>query len=389
MPKLSYEKRQGLRTWVEINAKVAEKNFQTLKKLLSPKTKFAAVTKSNAYGHDLVEYSRLMEKFGADLICVDSIMEAKALREAGIKKPILVLGYTLPENFKMVESLNMAITISSLENLKKVVKSAKTTHLGVQLPSGLKIHLKFDTGMSRQGFLKEDLEKIFKMIEGRPIVIEGIYTHFAKAKVPNEKGETSRQKEEFEGIISAFRKKGYKPMAHAGATSGGIVYHDAHFDMVRFGIGIYGLWPEKAVKEMFEKEFRLEPVLSWKSVVSEVKKLPKGRGVGYDLTYTLKRKSKTAVVPIGYWHGYLRALSNKSSVLIRGQRAKLLGRVSMGMIVVDVTDIKGVKPGNEVVLIGRQGREEVSADELAELADTINYEIVTRINPLSRRFYLK
>jgi len=382
MPKLSKEKRVGLRTWVEIDTKAVERNFKTLKKLLSPRTEFAAVTKSNAYGHDLVEYSKLMEKLGADMICVDSIMEAKALREAGIKKRILVLGYTLSENFKMAHGLRCALTISSYDNLRKII------HLDVGRPSGVGIHLKFDTGMSRQGFFKKDLDKIFELIEGHSVIVEGIYTHFAKAKIPNKKGDTYNQKKEFEEIIEAFRKRGHKVIAHAGATAGGIVYPETHFDMVRFGIGIYGLWPEKAVKQIFEKKFKLEPVLSWKSVVSEVKEVPKGRGVGYDLTHILKRKTKIAVVPVGYWHGYLRVLSNKSSVLIRGKRAKLLGRVSMGMIVVDVTDIKGVKPGDEVVLIGGQGKERVSADELAELSGTINYEIVTRINPLSRRYFV-
>jgi len=386
MPKLPKPKRRGLRTWIEIDKKKAKKNFKALKKILSPNTKFGAVTKSNAYGHGLVGYSRLMEEFGADWILVDSIMEARTLRRERVKQPILVLGYTLPENFSLAIKNKVSLTISSFENLK-IVSNKK-----------IRIHLKFDTGMSRQGFLKKDLNKIFKLIKNKPVIIEGIYTHFAKAKVPKERGETDKQLKEFLEIKKAFEDEGYKPIVHAGATSGGIVYNDSHFDMVRFGIGIYGLWPEKAVKKSFEKpartssrmggKLKLEPVLSWKTIVSEVKELPKGSGVGYDLTYTLKRKSKVAVCPVGYWHGYLRALSNKSDVLVRGKRARLLGRVSMGMIVVDVTQIPNVKVGDVVTLIGKDGRSEVTADELADLAGTINYEIVTRINPLSRRFYI-
>lgn len=380
--KLSKEKRTdlsavaGLRTWIEIDTKKAERNFKNIKKLLGKDTLFGAVTKSNAYGHGLVGYSQMMQKFGADWILVDSIMEAKTLRREGIKTKLLVLGYTLPENFDLARKLKTSLTISTSEGLEAVKKRE------------IKVHLKFDTGMGRQGFLKEGLPKIFKLIKKNSVIIEGVSTHFAKAKVPSRRMETDKQIEVFREIINEFKKRGLNPITHAGATSGAIAYPDAHFDMVRVGIGIYGLWPEGAVKKAYQRKLQLEPVLSWKTIVSEVKKLPKGHGIGYDLTYKLKRDSTMAVLPIGYWHGYLRAFSNKSSVLIKGKRAKLLGRVSMGMITVDVTDIKGVRVGDEVVLIGQQGKEEITAEELADLAGTINYEIVTRINPMSKKFYV-
>jgi len=377
LKKVQSRDRAGLRTWVEIDTKKAEKNFLVLKKLLGKRVKFGAVTKSNAYGHRLIGYSKLMEKFGVDWILVDSIMEARALRKSGIKPRILVMGYTLPENYALAKNKKVSLTVSSFEGLKTALKD-KT----------LKLHLKFDTGMTRQGFLRGDLPKIFKLLNSKKEFVEGVYTHFAKAKTPDQRNETDAQIEEFEQIVEEFRERGFDPIVHAAATSAVLIFPKSHFDMVRIGIGIYGLWPERVVRKAYQRKLKLEPVLSWKSVVSEVKKVSKGRKVGYDLTYKLKRDAKVAVCPVGYWHGYPRTLSNKSSVLIRGKRARVLGRVSMGMIVLDVTNIKNVRVGDEVVLIGQQGREEVTAEELADLIGTINYEIVTRINPLIKRFYI-
>jgi alanine racemase len=375
--KFSDKERKTLRTWIEIDTKKAKINFKSLKKLLGKKTKFTAVTKSNAYGHGLIDYSKLMEKFGADWICVDSIVEARTLRDAGLKIPVLVMGYTLPENFFLSQKKNISVTISTTQNLKLALKH-----------KGLKVHLKFDTGMGRQGFLLEDLPKVFDLIKGTSIVIEGISTHFAKAKTPKKRNETNKQIKIFKEIVSLFKQNGYNPIAHAGATAGGLVFKEAHFDMVRYGIGIYGLWPNKSVENSFSKKIKLEPVLSWKTVISEVKFLPKGHGVGYDFTHKLKKDSQIAICPVGYWHGYPRALSNKGEVIVRGKRAKVIGRVSMDMMAIDINHIKKVNIGDEVILIGKQKNEEITAEDLASLTNTINYEIITRINPLIKKFYI-
>jgi alanine racemase len=375
--KFSEKERKTLRTWIEIDTKKAKKNFQFLKKLLGKKTKFTAVTKSNAYGHGLVDYSKLMEKFGADWICVDSIVEAKTLRDEGLEIPILVMGYTLPDNFFVARKNNISVTISTFEGLESALKYRD-----------LRIHLKFDTGMGRQGFLVKDLPEIFKFIKKSPITIEGISTHFAKAKTPKKNNETNKQIKIFKEIVSSFKKEGYGPMAHAGATAGGVVFREAHFDMVRFGIGIYGLWPNKSVEKSFKREVKLEPVLSWKTVISEIKTLPKGHGVGYDLTHKLKKSSKIAICPVGYWHGYSRALSNKGYVLVNGKKVDLLGRVSMDMIIIDISNVGKISVGDEVVLIGYQKGKKVTAEDIADLTGTINYEIITRINPLIKKFYI-
>lgn len=375
--KFSEKERKTLRTWIEIDTKKAKRNFQSLKKLLGKKIKFTAVTKSNAYGHGLIDYSMLMEKFGADWICTDSIMEAKSLRDNGLKIPVLVMGYTLPDNFSLSQKKNISVTISTFENLKLALKH-----------KGLKIHLKFDTGMGRQGFLLKDVSKILRLIKGEKVVIEGISTHFARAKTPKKNNETNKQIKLFKEIVSLFKKEGYKPICHASATAGGIVFDDAHFDMVRFGIGIYGLWPNDSVEKSFKGKIKLEPVLSWKTVISEVKDLPQGHGIGYDLTYKLKKNSIIAICPIGYWHGYPRILSNKGHVLVGGKKVKIIGRISMDMMAIDVSGVKGIKVGDEVVLIGKQGKVVVTAEDIADLSETINYEIITRINPLIKKFYI-
>jgi alanine racemase len=174
---------------------------------------------------------------------------------------------------------------------------------------------------------------------------------------------------------------------HASATAGLLNYPEANFNMVRLGIGAYGLWPSQETRD-WHSDIKLSPVLTWKTIVSGVKTVDKGQKVGYDYTEELTKTTKLAVLPIGYWHGYWRAFSSKAEVLVRGQRCKLVGRVSMDMVVVDVTNVKNVKVGDEVVLIGKQGKEEVTADELGKLAGTSCYEIVTRLNPLIKKYYL-
>lgn len=374
---LTSSKRRGLRTWVEISTGKARRNLRNLRRFLPKQTRLAAVTKANAYGHGLLTYSKLMQEFGADWICVDSVLEARALRQAGISLPILAMGYTLPENFSLAKKFNISLTASTFENLKIALNHR-----------GLKIHLKFDTGFSRQGFLETDLPKLFSKLKGRSVRVEGVYTHFAKAKLPHRRRQTDKQIKIFRRIRSAFLSQGFCPLFHVAATAGTIVYPESHFDMVRVGIGLYGLWPNQAVRAEYENHLELRPVLAWRSIISEIKRLPKGRGVGYDFTHRLQRDSVLAVCPVGYWHGYDRHLSNQASVLVRGKRARVLGRVSMGMIVVDVSGISTARVGDVVTLLGEDRGAEVSADELAGLIGTINYEVVTRINPYIRRFYI-
>ncbi|TSC67067.1 MAG: alanine racemase [Parcubacteria group bacterium Gr01-1014_73] len=368
--------RNGLRTWIEVDCLAIEKNYKLFRSLIVPKTKLLAVVKSNAYGHGLVDFTKELERLGVDWFGVDSIVEGLALRREGIKTPILVLGYTLPDKFKEAAAHNISLTVSSFETLKVLQKS--------HFSKPLKIHIKVDTGMHRQGFLLKDLPKVLKS----KVKPEGLYTHFAMAKNPAFPEYTKKQIAEFEKWRTAFKKIGLSPVCHAAATAGTMIFPEAHFDMVRIGIGLYGLWPAKEIELYFASRLTLTPVLSWKTIISEIKKLPKGAKIGYDCVETLQKDSRVAICPIGYWHGYPRALSGIGFVLIHGRRAKILGRVSMDMIAVDVSDITAAKVSDEVVLIGPQEKEKITVNELANLSDTSHYEFVTRLNPLIKRIYL-
>lgn len=362
----------GLRTWIEIDTKAIRSNYRAFRKFIPKKVKIMGVVKSNAYGHNLTEFALELEKCGVDMLAVDSLVEALSLRKAGIKKEILVLGYTLPEMFSKAAGKKVHLTISSIDGLKVFLKSPSAEKIPV--------HLKVDTGMHRQGFLLSEIDEVLKLVSASKVRVTGLYTHFASAKDPRETKFTECQIAEFEVWRSSLSLWGYQLAVHAGATGGSSYFPEAHFDMVRIGAGLYGFWQTLG-------NVPLKPVLTWKTIISEIKEIPAGAHVGYDTTYTTEKLSRIAVCPIGYWHGYPRALSNNSEVLIRGARAKILGRISMDMIVIDVTNIPKIKMGDEVVLIGREGKEEITAADIAEWADTSAYEILTRLNPLIKRIY--
>lgn len=376
--------RKGLRTWIEIDTKALTHNYSELRSI-TKSCKLMAVVKSNAYGHGFVGISQAVEKFGIDWIGVDSIVEALALREEGITKPILVLGYTLPEMLERAAAQNISLTVSTFE-LLEMIKSTPFSHT-------LKIHIKVDTGMHRQGFQEFQIEEVMNVLAdlGAKVNVEGLFTHFAAAKDPNAREDTRAQVASFMKWAAAFDAAGFKAIKHASASGGTLIFPEAHLDMVRSGIATYGLWPSaeaQKVERIDGKKVELHPILSWRTLISEVKKVPKGDRVGYDFTETFERDSTIAIVPIGYWHGYARALSSVGQVLVRGARARVLGRVSMDMLIIDVTDIPHVHVGDEVTLIGKDGHEEVTAQELADLSNTSLYEFVTRLNPLIKRIYL-
>ncbi len=367
------------RTWIEVSKLAIEQNYKIFRGLLSDKTKLLAVVKSNAYGHELVGFAQCASSLGADWLGVDSITEAKTLRTHGIKKPILVLGYTLPAHFAFAEKFKISLTVSNFENLNALAATGKK----------ISIHIKADTGMHRQGFFENELRQVCGIIKKSPnIAFEGIYTHFASAKKPDSQNETGKQIAKFQKSISIARSSGFAPLAHASATAGTVNFPQAHFDMVRIGIGLYGLWPSEETEKKLAKKINLRPALSWKAVVSELKWVEKGEKVGYDYSETLRKKTRLGIIPIGYWHGYWRAFSKKSFVLIGGIRCKVVGRVAMDMIAVDATLAAGARVGDTAVLIGKQGKEEITAGELAKIAKTTHYEIVTRLNPLIKKEFI-
>ncbi len=371
----------NLKTWIEIKQKSIEHNYRVFRLILAAKTKLWAVVKSNAYGHNFLEFARITDKFGVNGFCVDSCIEGMKLRENKIKKPILILGATLPQFFKDAKNKDLAITVSNFDILNALAKSKHQP----------KFHIKVDTGMHRQGFYPDDLPKAIKIIRNRKSGIgnslAGIYTHFCAAKDLTYPAYTEGQFKKFQKTLLLFEKAGFKELTrHAAATGGTLMNQKYHLDAVRVGIGLYGLWPSKELQTQ-RGDVHLKPVLSWHTVVSEVKDLKKGDFVGYDLTERMTRPAKMAVLPIGYWHGLPRNLSAIAEVLINGKRARILGRISMDLTVVDVTGIK-CKPGDKATIIGRQKNEEITAYELALKAGTSHYEIVTRLNPLIKRIFV-
>jgi len=377
-----------LRTWIEIDRHALRHNVGEFFRFITPDTRFMAVIKSNAYGHGLVATAQELVNtkvfarkgwFG-----VDSIVEALRLRREGITNPILVLGFTLPTRMEDAARERISISISNFDALNAL--SAMNIR-----PA---IHLKLDTGMHRQGFLDRDRGRLIRFMRKKHIVPEGVFTHFASAKDAAYPTYTLAQLASFKEYISAIETAGFSPLIrHAAATGGTLLFPDAHLDMVRIGMGLYGYWPSEEAKngkrktEKLEQEMRirLKPVLTWKTVIAETKQIPKGSFVGYDLTERTHRATRIAVVPIGYWHGYDRGFSSQGSMLVRGKRAPVLGRISMDMVVIDVTDIPITRSGDEVVIIGIQGKEDISAEDLGRMIGTSAYEILTRINPLIKR----
>ncbi len=242
--------------------------------------------------------------------------------------------------------------------------------------------------MHRQGFLPPQTQQLIRIIKLHKLAPQGIYTHLASAKDPRDPRYTNTQLSLFGDVTSEFEKAGIRNMIrHAAASGGTLLFPESHLDMVRIGMGLYGYWPSEEAKSQKRKakSIRLKPVLTWKTVVSEVKNIPKGSYVGYDGTERVKKNTAIAILPIGYWHGYDRRLSSMGVVLIRGRQARVLGRISMDMTVVDVTGISRIKVGDIAVLIGRQEKQAVWVDELAEKISTTQYEFLTRINPLIKR----
>jgi alanine racemase len=380
----------GLRTWIEIDRKAIAHNYTLFRKVLekglakgASAPMLMAVAKSNAYGHSHIDFAREIENFGADWIGVDSVLEALSLREKGIKLPVLVLGYTLPEKYDEAAQADISATISSCESLDVLLKA--------RFSKPLSIHLKIDTGMHRQGFFPEDVPMVIEKIKKMPnsVHLEGVFTHLA-AKDPAVLRTNQEQLRQFNAAKSLFLDAGLKPLFHAGATWGTLIYKEAHYDMVRVGMGLYGNFPSETTRELFAKKIPLRPILTWKTIVSEIKVLKTGGGVGYDLTEELTPGSRIGICPVGYWHGYPRGLSSVGFVLVNGKRSRVVGRVSMDMIAIDLSHIESVKVQDEVVLVGSQKNETISPEEVAKRAGggTSAYEFLTRINPLIKRVYL-
>lgn len=385
------------RTWIEIDSRAAKRNYDTFRKIVGKKTKLWSVVKSNAYGHGLVVFSKLAQKLGIDGFCVDSLVEGLRLRKEGVKKPILVLGPTLPALFSEAAKHKITITISNFEALNalgaivaKKAKSRTEPRFGARATIknlAPEFHIKVDTGMHRQGFYVSELQKVIRLLNSKSqtlnLKLKGIYTHFASAKDINYPTYTEKQFAEFQKAIKLFEQAGFANLIkHCAATGATLINPKYHIDAVRVGIGLYGLWPSKELEVQLGRKIKLHPVLSWRVVVSEIKKLEAGDFVGYDLTERIRTPMKMAVLPVGYWHGLPRSLSGVGEVLINGRYAKTLGRVSMDLTVIGPTSCK---VEDVATLIGRDGKSELLAASISDKMGASPYEFLTRLNPLMER----
>ena len=366
------------RSYARINLSCIRNNFDALKALLAENVKTMAVVKADAYGHGSVAVARTLEG-RADYFAVADIAEAVELRENGISAPILILSYTSPYQYEELIELNLTATVYSFDDAKKISDTA------VSLGKTAKMHIAVDTGMSRVGF--KDNEESVDIIENISkldnIFIEGLFSHFACADCAD-KSSAYRQKERFDRFISLLENRGIDiPVKHF-CNSAAAIDLDCHYDMVRLGISIYGLYPSDEVQK---NNLNLQPAMEIVSHIIHIKEIDEGTPVGYGHTYIAPSKRKVATVCIGYADGYQRAFSNKGVVLIRGKRAPIIGRVCMDQIMVDITGIDDVRVGDYVVIMGKNGDEFISAEELGELADSFNYEIICTFMPRVIRTY--
>ncbi len=364
-------------TWAEVDLKAIKFNLRQIRRLIGKGIAVMPVVKANAYGHGIVEVSSALRDEGVEYLGVATIDEALRLRERHINIPILILGSVLEEEAEIAIKNDITLTLAGCELLKTISKVCGDT------ARRAKVHIKVDTGMGRIGIWHEEaLDFIKKAVCEKDVIIDGIYTHFSSAA--RDDFFTQYQIDSFKNLLERIENNGieikYKHAANSIAT---IAIKDAYLNLVRPGIIIYGMYPKKG----FEKLIKLKPALSLKTRVTYLKDTPEGRSISYGRTYITQKHTRIATLPIGYADGYGRILSNKAEVLIRGKRAPVVGKVTMDQTMVDVGEIRGVKVGDEVVLIGKQGFEEIRTENLARLAGSIAYEVVCSISNRVPRIY--
>lgn len=369
------------RICANISLKALEHNLDAIHGCIERDTKIIAVVKADGYGHGAVPLAEVMEQ-REDIwgYAVATPEEAEELYSNGIKKPILILGYTFPEYDEQIVKEGLRPAVFSLERAKQLSKEAVCQN------KDCKIHIKLDTGMSRIGFqvTEQSADEIAQIAALPNIIIEGIFTHFSKAD-ETDKTFTRKQADTYEQMLTWLKDRQIEIPIHHVSNSAGIVdLPEYNKDIVRAGIILYGLWPSDEVEK---NNINLQPLLSLKSHVVHVKELEPGRIISYGGTFEVEKTMQIATVPVGYADGYPRSLSNKGYVLIHGKRAAICGRVCMDQMMVDVSEIPDVKPGDEVTLIGTDGAETITMEELGDMSGRFNYELACDLNKRIPRIY--
>lgn len=364
-------------SWVEISKRSLRNNLNHFRSILGPDSVLTAILKSNAYGHGLEPMTRLCIEEGVSRIGVNSLEEALQIREIDSKIPILIMGEIQnPEKQKDVLSDRHFWIIFSRPETAKILSSFNPPP---------KLHLKVDTGMGRLGSHGDALKNTLDELQKEGIKLDGICTHFASTEDVLEHKYSLMQISKFEEAVKLAESFGYKNLIrHTCASASTMLFSNAHYEMVRIGISLYGLWPSMQTRLSLNlngnKNFQLSPILSWKTRIAHIQNHPANSYIGYGSTFQTSYPTKVAVVPVGYYEGLDRKLSSNGDMLILGKRARILGRICMNMTMLDVTHIPGAEVGSVVTIIGADGEESVTADDIADRTHTINYEITTRIS---------
>jgi alanine racemase len=363
-------------TWLEIDLGAVRNNVQKLREISA--NNVMAIVKANAYGHGLVEVARAALAGGASWLGVARLEEAATLRQAGLDADILVLGMTMPERAAEAAGLNLRLAVYDYELAKATAAYASAAG------QTLRVHAKFDTGMGRLGVSPENGLEFIRYLNGLAgLQVEGMFTHLAEADDPP-KPSTNQQLERFDGLLGRLQSSGLRPaLVHAANSAATLYFPRARYDLVRSGIAIYGLHPSDEAP--LPDGFR--PALSWKARLASVKELPPGHGIGYNFRYTTTRRERIGVCPAGYADGFRRRLGNYA--LVGGKRVPVVGGVCMDQCMLQLDQVPEAKIGDEIVLIGTQGNECLSAEEFGKAWGTVNYDLVCGLSARVPRFYLE
>lgn len=369
-------------SFIELNRSSLEQNVDFIRNLIGDHCVFSSVVKGNAYGHGITYFIPMAESLGVTHFSVFDSHEAREVFEAAVNKPtIMIMGWIHPDDFEWVIKHDIEFYIFEMNRLRCAVELAKKTG------KKARIHIELETGMNRTGFQKKSVDQAINYImENKELFeIKGICTHFAGAESIANYHRISHQIRLFNAMVKQIKQNGIVPESiHVACSAAAINFPKTHYDMVRIGILQYGFWPSRETlvyymgKNIHQKD-PLNRIISWKTQVMDTKWINPGEFVGYGTSFMAENKTKIAAIPVGYAHGYSRALSNVGQVLVNDQRVSVVGIVNMNMMLVDVTSVPETKMGDEVVLIGTQGNKTVSVASFSEMSNQLNYEMLTRI----------
>ena len=351
------------------------RNFRILREIVGAEVALAAMVKSNAYGHGLEICAGIFREEGAEYLAVNSVDEAEKIRNAGDRGKIYVAGYIPFSELKNAVELDLEFVVFNFETLERLAK--------LNLPA--KIHLKIETGTNRQGVQKFEISRFLEKIQmTKTLRLVGAAMHFADIEDTTSHDFAKKQLADFRKIRAEIKSAGFENLKfHAANSAATLLFPATHFEIYRTGIANYGMWPSEetflSLAESRREKIIFTPALTWKTRIAQIKKIRKGESVGYGRSFVAPKDLTIAILPVGYFDGFARNYSERGEVLISGKRAKIIGRICMNILMVDVSEIPTAKLEDKIVLLGKSGEEEITAEEIAEWGGTINYEVTTRI----------